>query len=142
MATSERRALASQVKRVRLANDMTQAELAAAAQVSRQTLSDIENDVRVPQAGVLRRLLDVLGIEQRPSGHEDDTRMWLGLIGGALDALPHDRRQIAGKKALDVVSAELVSNVGEVDEDVKPNFNYALAAKKGTRKVDQAPHAE
>lgn len=38
--------------------------------------------------------------------------------------------------------AEDDGNVSEVDEDVKPNFNYALAAKKGTPLVDQAPHAE
>lgn len=52
----------NRVRALRGERQITQAELARMATVSRQTLSDIEQDDGYePQAGVIRRLSDALG---------------------------------------------------------------------------------
>ena len=101
--------LAGQVKQVRQSLGMKQQELAAAAGVSRQTLSDLENGVRVPQDAKLRAILDVLGIDTGSTSLSDDTRMWIGIIGGALEALPPVNRARAGQAAVNAITQELVA---------------------------------
>ncbi|GGD33370.1 hypothetical protein GCM10010915_12190 [Microbacterium faecale] len=139
MTTAERTALSRQVKRVRQDREMTQAELAEAANVSRQTLSDIENGSRVPQDAVLRRIMGVLGIDLPGSDQSDDTRMWLGLIGGVLEAMPPENRPRAGKAALDAATAELLSSVSGGSKDREPkqdDFRRAAHSRSEDRGED------
>jgi transcriptional regulator with XRE-family HTH domain len=114
LTNDERAALAGQVKQVRQGLGMTQQELAAAAGVSRQTLSDLEHGVRVPQDAKLRAILDVLGIDTGNSSLSDDTRVWVGIIGGALEALPAANRARAGQAAVNAITQELVATSSNV----------------------------
>ncbi|MEV4737137.1 MULTISPECIES: helix-turn-helix transcriptional regulator [unclassified Microbacterium] len=149
--TREGRAeLAARVKDARTALDLRQEDLAAEARVSRTTLIDIEAGKLIPQSGTLQRILDVLGIDAEPNEDFDrDTRMWMGMVGGMLQALPPERRDRAGQAAVNAVAQELTgkSNVlGLTEDDVHvtpegPRAGYALAAKRGRKKADE-PHAE
>lgn len=142
--------LASRIKDTRIALDLRQEDLAAEARVSRTTLIDIEAGRLIPQAGTLQRLLDALGIDPEPSEEFDrDTRMWMGMVGGMLQALPADRRDRAGQAAVNAVAQELTgkSNVlGLTEDDIHvtpegPKAGYALTAKRGKKKANQ-PYAE
>lgn len=106
MTAAERRELASQVRARRLELDMTQTDLARAAGVARQTISNLENGM-APQEGNLRAVLAVLGISATSGNYSPDTEMWLGLIGGALEALPPSRRGVAGQSAMNAITVEL-----------------------------------
>lgn len=106
MTAAERRELASQVRARRVELDMTQTDLAKAAGVARQTISNLENGM-APQESNLRAILSVLGISATSGNYSPDTEMWLGLIGGALEALPSARRGIAGQSAMNAITDEL-----------------------------------
>jgi transcriptional regulator with XRE-family HTH domain len=149
----ERAELASQVKTLRVSHGMTQAQLAEAAGVTRQTISNIEGG-SVPQEGSLRKVLDVLGVTPGGSEFSKDTDMWLGLIGGVLEQMPEPNRARAGQAALHAATAELVSlsapapTVEDLSDiaTVHPIRKETpqddrLAAKRGRRKADE-PHAE
>lgn len=128
LTQSQRVALAQQVKVARVERGLTQAELAEAAGVSRQTVSNMETGQRAPQEGALRKLMDVLGIELSEDVLSEDTRLWVGLIGGILEALPESRRARAGKAALDAATAELLSNVSGSEQSGLTQSRHALAA--------------
>lgn len=128
MTQQEREFYASQVKRVRQELGLRQEDVAREAKVSRQTLSDIEKGSRLPQQASLERVMGALGISRRSDEAQADTRMWLGLIGGVLDALPADTRQAAGRDALNAATAHLVpasaSNVTHADFGVRGREQY------------------
>lgn len=128
LTQSQRVALAQQVKVARVERGLTQAELAEAAGVSRQTVSNMETGQRAPQESALRKLMDVLGIELSEDVLSEDTRLWVGLIGGMLEALPEQRRARAGKAALDAATAELLSNVSGSEHSGLTQSGHALAA--------------
>lgn len=50
-----------QLKKLRLDENMTQAELAAAARVTQSTISQLEKGRRLPRPNTLRRIAEVLG---------------------------------------------------------------------------------
>lgn len=127
MSSDRRAQQASQVKAVRLAQGMTQGELAEAAGVSRQTISNLERGT-VPQAGVLTRILDVLGMTTDVI--VEDTRMWLGILEGMLNQLPTPARNRAGQAAVNAVAAEMVNVRASVQDD--PD-SYGLAARPRAR---------
>lgn len=158
--------LAAQVKRVRQSHGLTQEQLAQAAGVTRQTVSNLERGT-VPQDGILRKVLRALGIQPTSGGHASDTEMWLGIMGGILDALPVERRPAAGQAAVAVLTDALAQSskpgVGapEIPEQHQParpdvrgpqedvehtnDFDPAdwdLAAKQAPRKADTAPTAD
>jgi transcriptional regulator with XRE-family HTH domain len=146
LSVEDRKRLAEQVRTTRDALGMTQSDLAQAAGVTRQTVSNLENGT-APQERVLRSVLAVLGISATGSTYSEDTEMWLGIIGGVLEALPDDSRNRAGQAAVTVVTQELARarteavDVGEVTEDdwefeANPpaKGDLRLAAKRGTRK--------
>jgi len=108
MSMEQRRQFAAQVKQVRLELGLTQQDLADAASVSRQTVSNLERGT-VPQAENLARILDTLGIHTSTSEFSEDTDMWLGVLGGMLESLPPMRRGVAGQAAVSAVAAELAS---------------------------------
>lgn len=107
----QRVALAQRVKSARLDKGMTQTELASAAGISRQTVSNMERGDAAPQEAPLLRLMGILGIEILDDDLSEDTHMWMGLIGGVLEATPTERRGQAGKAALDAAASELASDV-------------------------------
>lgn len=133
-----------------MAVGLRQEDLAREARVSRTTLIDIEAGKLIPQGGTLQRILDVLGVSTDTEPQFDrDTEMWMGMVGGMLQALPIDRRNRAGQAAVNAVAEELTGNanvlrVTEDDYQVTPEGpreGWALAAKRGRKKANQ-PHAE
>lgn len=132
----ERVALTRQVRRVRQDRGMTQAELAEAAGVSRQTVSNMEAGGRVPHDHVLKSLLDVLGIDPADSDYSADTAMWLGLIGGVLETVPSERRPRAGRAALDAATDELMSSVGGDHHAVEGEYRLAASERSDDRGED------
>lgn len=152
LTLNERARLSAMVRERREALGLTQAQLAERADVARQSISNIENAATVPQHAVLDRILDVLGIKPYETAFSPETEMWLGVIGGILEAIPEDGRNVAGQRAASVVTEELARyaarpNVGDVTEDdvhvtpEGPRAGYALAAKRGRKKANE-PHAE
>lgn len=153
---SEREELSSRVKTLRLQRGMKQEELAVYAQVSRQTLSDIENGRVVPQEKSLRRLLEVLGVDLDNPSFEPQTELWLSTIGTLIEAIPESNRARTVNQVIHVLGDGLKasSNVTQLhvggavhDEDYDvseaPDFNQLPhAAKRGTRKADKAPVAD
>ncbi|QAB17518.1 XRE family transcriptional regulator [Leucobacter muris] len=112
---------ARQVKTLRVEMGMTQQELADAAGVTRQSVSNLELGVTTPQRGTVEKIFAVLGINPTRLGLSDETMMWIGMLGGILDALPEDRRARAGKAAVDAATAELV-DMAKSGEGVAARF--------------------
>lgn len=146
---SARRELASRVKTLRHGKDMTQEELARYAEVSRQTLSDIENGNTVPQQKVLFRILHVLGVDEEAPQFEEQTELWLSLIGTLIETIAEPKRgtavdRVVRSLAEDIRSSSpVVVSAGYEDEDfdVTPEratqSDMALAAKRGTKKINE-----
>lgn len=146
---SARRELAARVKTLRHGKDMTQEELARYAEVSRQTLSDIENGNTVPQQKVLYRILHVLGVDEETPQFEDQTELWLSLIGTLIETIPETRRGFAVDRVVRSLAEDIKtgaqSNVSagyeDEDFDVTPagvtHADFALAAKRGKKKIDE-----
>jgi transcriptional regulator with XRE-family HTH domain len=88
---------------------MKQEELAENANVSRQTLSDIENGNTTPQAKVLQRIYQVLGVDIEPVRFEDQTEIWLSMLGTLIEAVPIERRSRAVDGAVRAISDELLA---------------------------------
>ena len=106
--TAEMRAtLARRVKSLRLEQGMKQEELAENANVSRQTLSDIENGNTTPQAKVLQRIYQVLGIDIEPVAFDEQTGIWLSMLGTLIEAVPAERRPHAVDGAVRAITNEL-----------------------------------
>lgn len=105
----ERKKLASEVKALRVAAGLKQAELAELAGITRQTLSNIERGA-VPQIDNLRRIYEVLGVDIAPIEFSEGTQQWLAILGGILDSLPEEQRTAAGKAAVSAVTSHLTAN--------------------------------
>lgn len=110
MTTDERRSYAAQVKEVRESQKMTQQELAEAAGVTRQTISNLERGT-IPQTDILLRVCGVLGIEvDDDQTLSDDTKIWLGVIGGILEMTPQPHRGRAGQAAVNLIAKEFAES--------------------------------
>ena len=152
LSANERAALAQQVKAVRQSLNLTQADLAQEAGVTRQSIGNIESGTIVPQAKTLIPILQVLGIRPKAAEFSAETSQWLAIVGGIMDSLPVDRRAAAGKAAVDAVSTELVAaaNVSGLGNDFDPHEvdlsqgNYDLAATRDNSSVveQQSPNYE
>ncbi|WGD36648.1 helix-turn-helix transcriptional regulator [Lysinibacter sp. HNR] len=99
----ERRELASQVKALRQRTGLTKKETAHQARITRQTLDNIENGVTVPQAEILERIYDTLGVETSDVIFESGTQKWLVMAGTLIEQIPPQHRQQATESALDVL---------------------------------------
>lgn len=136
MTSQERADLAAQVKRVRIELDLTQAELAHEAGVTRQSIGNLEGGKITPQAGTIEKVLAVLGIIPSAAEFSEETNRWLGIIGGIMDNLPGERRARAGQAAVTAVTNELVEAanvVREAETEDPRQRDHALAARKRSR---------
>lgn len=145
----ERKKLAGQVASLRKAANLKQAELANLADISRQTLSNIERG-SVPQMDNLRRIYEVLGADIAPTTFTAETEQWLAIVGGIMDSLPDQRKAAAGQAAVAAVTQELVeaSNVRGKREAVDlheidlSKGDYDLAATKDKSSVEEQSHPD
>lgn len=121
MSADERALFAREVKTLRRGAEMTQAELAEAAKVSRATINNIERGTTTPQHDVLARVYAALGWEA-PTFNEQ-TQGWLTIMGTIIETIPEQRREPSVHSAITVLSqglrpltdAELDRVVGEVE---------------------------
>lgn len=129
LSADARASLAQRVKPLRLAQKMNQEQLAEWANVSRQTLSDIENGNTTPQAKVLQRIYQVLGVDIEPVRFEEQTEIWLSMLGTLIEAVPIERRSRAVDGAVRAISGELLapSNVTSAEarrvDGVRKNYD-------------------
>jgi transcriptional regulator with XRE-family HTH domain len=107
LSKEERAELAKQVRPLRLEQDMSQAELAHLAGVTRNTIINIENGGE-PQAQKLLNVLNVLGFETDFS-FEPETEMTLTIMGAIIENIPKSRRQ----KHVDRAQKALVAGLQE-----------------------------
>ena len=129
MDLATRKALASRVRQERRARKMTQAELAAAADVSLGKVSNLERGRTIPQPANLRAILRVLNIEvpndQSPVEVEQvgeldicptcgrvkwpaEYEILFDVLGAYFNRLPVERRQaVFGEIARDVIERRL-----------------------------------
>jgi transcriptional regulator with XRE-family HTH domain len=107
LSKEERAELAKQVKPLRLDQDMSQAELAELAGVTRNTIINIENGGE-PQAKKLLNVLNVLGFETDVA-FEPETEMALTIMGAIIENIPKTRRQ----KHVDRAQKALVAGLKE-----------------------------
>ena len=83
---------------------MKQSELAEEAQVSRATISNIENGSTTPQAEILGRILRALGVETEAPEFSEQTELWLSMMGSLIEAIPDSRRAPAVNSAIRVLA--------------------------------------
>jgi transcriptional regulator with XRE-family HTH domain len=108
LSAQDRLALARRIKDLRLQRGVRQEDLAEWASVSRQTLSDIENgNVAAPQMKTLIRIYDALGVDIHPPEFEEQTQLWLAMLGTLIEAVPEERRSGAVDKAVVAISGEI-----------------------------------
>jgi len=96
----ERLLYGSAIQGLRKALDLTQAEVADAANVSARTVRNIEKGDVAAQPAVLKRILLALdvtvgGVHLRP-----ETEMWLSILGPLIEALPEDSQTAVMKQVL------------------------------------------
>ena len=123
LSKDERAALSARVRPLRQAANLKQDELAELADVSRQTISNMENGSITPQADVLGRVLRVLGVDLETSRFEPQTDLWLSMIGTLIEAIPERDRPPAVDGAIRVlaegVRAAKPDNVRQLRPDVR-----------------------
>lgn len=112
-SAAERLDWARRVRQLRQARGMTQSELAELAGTARQTISNMETEVTsAPQAGVLRRVLEVLGVDVDDTRYSDETELWLSMMGAMIEAIPAERRARSVDEAVRVLAGALRPSVG------------------------------
>lgn len=98
MSEQERMRFAAMVKPARLALGLTQAEVAEAAGVARNTVAHLEAGKQIPQAEKLWAIMLVVGV--RPDSKEQPEWLdeWLAILIPALHRLaPEDRGRVLGE---------------------------------------------
>lgn len=125
LSTDERAEYAAGVKSLRQSKGFTQQALADAAGVSRQTINNIERAVKVPQADVLSNVLRVLGVDIEENVFEEQTDLWLSIMGTLIESIDVSRRQQTVDRALKVLAAGIAdvpeaseANVGRPQDNV------------------------
>lgn len=113
---TERAELAKQIKALRQSAGMSKKLLAHEAQISRQTLDNIENGVTSPQAGVLERILNTLGVSTETIGFDSETDLWLTMIGTLIEQLPTEVRA----QSIDRVVRSLAHDIKNASVNVTP----------------------
>lgn len=141
LTADERGELAKLVKPLRQAGGLTKKVVYDEAGISRQTLDNIENGITVPQADVLKRVLEVVGHEVDEPEFEPQTQTWLVMIGTLIEAVPVPRRP----QAVDAAIRRLALEVRHADGDDEPTMLelspeevYGLAAEARQRRADVA----
>lgn len=119
---SERAELAKQIKALRQSAGMSKKLLAHEAQISRQTLDNIENGVTAPQAGVLERILNTLGVSTETISFESETDLWLTMIGTLIEQLPAELRP----QSVDRVVRSLAHDIKNAPANVTPVHQDAV----------------
>lgn len=132
LSMNERAAYASRIKALRQGAEMTQAELGKLAEVSRATVVGIEGGNTVPQAEVLARVLRVLGVDIDETAFDEQTELWLAMMGALIEAIPEPRREPAVHSAMRALSEGLKPHVSAAPDtedlhsvDLKSEFGLA-----------------
>lgn len=121
MTMAERAELATQVKPLRLHAKMKQEELAELAGTDRTTIVNIETAKRVPQARVLIRIFDALGVEDGSVQFQPETEAWLTSMGTLIEMIPEVTRPKHRKRALEGLAAGL-NDYGDPEYDNVTKF--------------------
>lgn len=121
MSMAERAELATQVKPLRLHAGMKQEELAELAGTDRTTIVNIETAKRVPQARVLTRILDALGVEDGEVQFQPETEAWLSSMGTLIEMIPDVTRPKHVNRAIKGLAAGL-SDYGDPEYDNVTTF--------------------
>lgn len=116
MTMAERAELATQVKPLRLHAGMKQEELAELAATDRTTIVNIETAKRVPQARVLTRIFDALGVEDGEVQFQPETEAWLSSMGTLIEMIPEVTRPKHVNRAIKGLAAGL-SDYGDPEYD-------------------------
>lgn len=142
LSMSERASYASRVKALRQGAELTQADVANLAGVSRATVVGIESGNTVPQAEVLAKVLRVLGLDIDETAFSEQTELWLAMMGALIEAIPATRRESAVHAAMRALSEGLKPNVGGDSKDIDlhevelQKTDVALAASRDNTAPD------
>lgn len=141
LSSEERAELATLVKPLRQTSGLTKKDVYDEAAISRQTLDNIENGATVPQADVLKRVLDVVGYEVDEPEFAPQTQTWLVMIGTLIETVPESRRP----QAVDMTIRRLALEARHTEADDEPTMIevaaqdvYGLAAEGRRRRADIA----
>lgn len=106
LTADERAEHARMIKPLRQGQGMSKKVVYTEAKISRQTLDNIESGATVPQAEVLKRVLDVVGYEVDEPEFEPQTETWLTVMGALIEAIPSSRRPQAADRAIRLLVSE------------------------------------
>jgi len=110
----ERADLARLIKPLRQGAGLSKKDVYDEARISRQTLNNIEDGVTVPQPEVLLKVLDAVGYETDSPQFEQQTEIWLTMIGTMIEAIPAGHRQTAADKVVRLLAVESRREQGNV----------------------------
>lgn len=133
LSHAQRVEYARKVKSLRQSAGMTQLELANAAGISRATLIDLENGGRTPQSENIMKVLKVFGVDVEAHRFEEQTELWLSMMGALIEAIPEQRKVETVNQAIRVLS-DGVSGRGIV-RSIKQNVGKKLV---DIRQLDKA----
>lgn len=149
MSMAERAELATQVKPLRLHAGLRQDELAELAATDRTTIVNIETAKTTPQARVLTRIFDALGVEDGEVSFTPETEAWLSSMGTLIEMIPtvtrpkHVNRAIAGLAAgLSDYGDPEYDNVSQFPDvsgsaDYEDGSHQAVASRKDEGGVEE-----
>ncbi|WP_159573051.1 helix-turn-helix domain-containing protein [Curtobacterium sp. 18060] len=92
------------VRDLRHARDMTQEDLAFAANVSPRTIRNIERGMVTGQVDVLERLFRALDIQLKGAALSTSTQSWMAVIGPLLEVLPEPKRGVVVQRVLSMLA--------------------------------------
>ncbi|MCS4276755.1 transcriptional regulator with XRE-family HTH domain [Mycetocola sp. BIGb0189] len=107
-SAAEREEVAQRVRTERRNRSLTQQQLATEAGVTRQTIVNLENGVKVPQAGTLQRIMSVLDVPQAEGAVSDAAARYADVLGRLVELVPEDRREVAVQEASQVLVAHML----------------------------------
>jgi transcriptional regulator with XRE-family HTH domain len=104
LSAAQRVEYATKVKTLRQDAGLTQQEVADAAGISRATLIGLEKGDTAPQSDNLLKVLRVFGIFIDEQRFQDETELWLSMMGALIEAIPSDRRGATVERAMRVLT--------------------------------------
>lgn len=124
LTPTQRAEWSQRVKALRQAKDLTQEQLADEARVSRASIISLEKGATVPQSDKLVRILMHLGVDVFEARFQEDTEIWLTMMGTLIEAIPKPRRMPVVNDAIQVlargIEGETLATVSPIRRDVVP----------------------
>lgn len=126
------------IKQARIQRGMTQGELAEAANVSRKTISNLENGTHAPQEAVLRRMFAAVGLATEEDAHAEHITAYMEMFGTLMESVPEPQQLEAMNRTTKLLTSYFERATPVVAVDFTPAEQAAYDADRVAASHDES----